>query len=194
MSVTVAQVIYVAMALTWFAIRIPHELRAMRRPIVKSARSKRELVGLLAAFLGMGILPYVYILTDYLAFADYTFVPHLAAVGSAVSVVALGVFYLTHQALGSNWSASLDVRRNHRLVTWGIFRRVRHPMYTGFFLWAIAQVLLLPNWVGGCSGIVGFGLLYLLRLQREERMMLEAFGDNYQAYMQRTKRLVPWIY
>jgi protein-S-isoprenylcysteine O-methyltransferase Ste14 len=66
-------------------------------------------------------------------------------------------------------------------------------MYSAFFLWAVAQILLLPNWAAGFSGIVGFGILYFLRVAREERLMLEAFGEQYRAYMARTARIVPWI-
>jgi protein-S-isoprenylcysteine O-methyltransferase Ste14 len=67
-------------------------------------------------------------------------------------------------------------------------------MYSAFWLWAIAQALLLPNWVAGFSGLVGFGILFFGRVGREERMMLEAFGDSYRAYMARTGRVFPSIH
>src|SRR2546430_6060986 len=51
----------------------------------------------------------------------------------------------------------------------GVYRHVRHPMYAAFFLWAIAQALLLPNWIAGPAGLVGFGTLFGLRVRREER-------------------------
>jgi protein-S-isoprenylcysteine O-methyltransferase Ste14 len=71
---------------------------------------------------------------------------------------------------------------------------VRHPMYSAFFLWGVAQALLLPNWVAGFSGLVGFAILYFLRVGQEERLMLDTFGEAYRAYMSRTARLVPWMY
>ena len=89
--------------------------------------------------------------------------------------------------------ASLDVRENHQLVTNGIYRRVRHPMYSAFWLWAVAQALLLPNWIAGFAGLAGFGTLFFGRIAREERMMLETFGDSYRAYMARTGRIFPTI-
>jgi protein-S-isoprenylcysteine O-methyltransferase Ste14 len=36
-------------------------------------------------------------------------------------------------------------------------------------------------------------VLYAVRIQREEKMMLENFGDEYRSYMRETKRLVPWL-
>jgi len=58
----------------------------------------------------------------------------------------------------------------------------------------VAQALLLPNWIAGVSGIVGFGTLFFFRLQREEAMMLETFGDEYRRYMTRTWRVLPGVF
>ena len=76
-------------------------------------------------------------------------------------------------------------------MTEGIYRRVRHPMYSAFWLWAIAQALLLSNWIAGFAGLAGFGILFFGRVAREERMMLETFGDSYRAYMARTGQGLP---
>ena len=67
-------------------------------------------------------------------------------------------------------------------------------MYSAFWLWAFAQALLLPNWVAGFSGLVGFGILFFGRVSREEGIMLETFGDQYREYMVRTYRVLPKIY
>jgi protein-S-isoprenylcysteine O-methyltransferase Ste14 len=58
----------------------------------------------------------------------------------------------------------------------------------------IAQALLLPNYVAGLAGLIGFGLLYFIRVGREEQMMLDTFGAEYRDYMARTKKLIPWVY
>jgi len=67
-------------------------------------------------------------------------------------------------------------------------------MYAGFWLWAVAQILLLPNWIAGPAGLAGFGTLFFGRVAREERLMLEIFGDEYRAYMSRTSRIIPGVY
>jgi protein-S-isoprenylcysteine O-methyltransferase Ste14 len=67
-------------------------------------------------------------------------------------------------------------------------------MYTAFWLWALAQALLLPNWFAGFAGLVGFGTLFFGRVAREERMMLDNFGEEYRAYMTRTYRVIPGVY
>jgi protein-S-isoprenylcysteine O-methyltransferase Ste14 len=111
-----------------------------------------------------------------------------------VFAVALIGFYRTHRDLGRFWSVTLEIRQTHELVTTGVYRHVRHPMYAAFFLWAVAQALLLPNWIAGPAGLVGFGTLFGLRVWREERMMEAAFGDAYRAYAARTWRVIPGVF
>lgn len=64
-------------------------------------------------------------------------------------------------------------------------------MYSAFWLWAIAQGLLLPNWIAGLAGVAGFGILFFGRVAREEQMMVQTFGDSYREYMARTGRVFP---
>ena len=120
--------------------------------------------------------------------------PVLFAVGVVVAAAALIMFRLTHKALGRMWSVSLQLKQDHKLVTSGIYRRLRHPMYTAFWLMALAQALLLPNWIAGPAGLVGFGFLFFSRVGPEERLMEQAFGQEYRDYKARTKRVVPFIY
>ena len=109
-------------------------------------------------------------------------------------MAGLWLFFRSHVDLGTNWSVTLEVREQHRLVTHGVYRRIRHPMYTSFFLYAVGQLLVLPNWVAGPSYLVPFVILFACRVRAEEEMMREQFGDEYVAYMTRTKRLVPGIW
>jgi protein-S-isoprenylcysteine O-methyltransferase Ste14 len=194
MTPALAKAAFVLLALGWYIIRIPHARRSRRTPVARSARGARETLLLLVSLTGLGVVPFIYIASGFPRFANYPFQPMLAWIGVLVASAALIMFYLTHRALGRNWSISLDVREGHRLVTDGIYRHVRHPMYTAFWLWAVAQAFLLPNWVSGISGLVGFGTLYCFRVSREERLMLEAFGEAYRDYMARTARLIPWLH
>jgi protein-S-isoprenylcysteine O-methyltransferase Ste14 len=194
MTPALSKLLFVILAIGWFLIRYEYARRSRRETVQRSDRGPRETALLLISLTGLGILPLAYVATAIPHFAAYTFHPIQAWLGLFVAIAALVMFHLTHRALGRNWSVSLDVRENHQLVTDGIYRRVRHPMYSAFWLWAIAQALLLPNWVAGFSGLVGFGILFFGRIAREERMMLETFGDSYRAYMARTGRIFPRIF
>ena len=109
-------------------------------------------------------------------------------------VIGLWLFYRSHADLGANWSITLEVREQHRLITQGVYSRIRHPMYSAMVLYSVGQALVIPNWVVGPSNGVAFAILLSLRVHAEEQMMSEAFGDEYAAYAARTKRLVPGVW
>jgi len=139
-------------------------------------------------------VPLVWIASPWLSFANYPLRPGSLAAGLVCFVAGLWFFYRSHADLGDNWSVTLQVRADHRLITEGVYRWIRHPMYASLFLYSIGQWLVLPNWVAGPSYLVTFGLLYALRVDAEERMMRDAFGADYVTYMSRTKRLVPGVW
>jgi protein-S-isoprenylcysteine O-methyltransferase Ste14 len=193
MTPMVAKLIWVALVVGWFALRIPHDRRSRKTRVARDAMDIRERMRLTVSLTGLGIIPFIYVLFNEPGFARRSFIPELAWAGLVVAVAALVMFHLTHKALGRNWSVSLQMREGHKLVTEGIYARIRHPMYSAFWLMAIAQALLLPNWVAGFAGLLGFGTLYLLRVGPEEEMMAETFGEEYRDYMARTGRITPWF-
>ena len=137
------------------------------------------------------LLPVLYLFTPLLNFANYTLPPFLPWIGSLTLAASLLLFWRSHAALGQNWSASLELRENHELITSGIYRLVRHPMYSSIWLWALAQGILLQNWLAGWTATLAFAAMYFLRIKREEQLMLERFGDAYREYMRRTGRVFP---
>ena len=194
MTPWVAKFTFVLLTIGWYAIRFEHARRSRRLLVQHNARDVRENVLLLISLSGLGILPLLYVASGFPRFADYTFRPAQAWLGVLFAVAALLLFQMTHRALGQNWSVTLQLRQNHKLITTGIYRKIRHPMYTAFWLWAVAQACLLPNWIAGLAGLVGFGSLFLGRVGRGEQMMLETFGDDYRHYMSRTYRIIPLIF
>jgi len=137
------------------------------------------------------LLPLLFLFTPLLNFASYELPKFVPPLGAVVMLLAILLFWRSHADLGLNWSATLEVRKDHQLVTKGVYRRIRHPMYASIFLFSAAQAMLLQNWLAGLSALVPFTLLYLIRTPREEQMMLSIFGDEYRTYMQRTGRLIP---
>ena len=194
MTLFVAKLIWSLGCVAYYIIRYPHQCRARKTATADRRDLVRERTLMLISYSGLFVVPLIYVLTDQPKFAGYTFSSIQASIGALVLVAAMALLYRTHRDLGPAWSISLEVRDKHTLITRGIYEKLRHPMYSAFWLWAISQALLLPNWVAGLSGIVGFGTLFFARVGHEERMMLETFGDEYRAYMARTYRLIPRIY
>ena len=189
----VAKVIILLASIVMVAIRAPHGQRSHGIPVVRSRKGKLEIVLLTIAWLAF-FLPLIWIATPVLASADYTLRPVPLVTGTVCLTLGLWLFYLSHADLGANWSLTLEVLEKHRLVTQGVYRRVRHPMYTALLLYSVGQALVLPNYVAGLSSVVAMALLVALRIGPEERMMLEEFGKDYREYMALTKRLVPGVW
>ncbi|UCD76443.1 MAG: isoprenylcysteine carboxylmethyltransferase family protein [Phycisphaerales bacterium] len=141
--------------------------------------------------LGVIVIPLVYLFSPWLAFADYSLPSWTIWPGAVIIAAADGLFWRAHIDLGRNWSPTLEIGDDQTLVTSGLYRYIRHPMYAATFLFTIGQVVLLPNWIAGPSALVTFLPLYLLRLPREERMMIDRFDEGYEAYMKRTGRIFP---
>jgi protein-S-isoprenylcysteine O-methyltransferase Ste14 len=118
--------------------------------------------------------------------------PWLRWLGFVLGLASLAWWTWAQVALGAHWSAQLQLREGHRLVVTGPYARVRHPLYTAMLGITTAFALVTAHW-----GFVVFGILsitmLLLRVPREERMMLDEFGPEYAAYMKRTGRFVPRV-
>ena len=194
MTLFLAKLIWGLGVLGWFAIRFRHQQRSRKTPKLRRADRVREAVLLTISICGMMVAPLTYVVSDQPKFATYLFMPWMAWLGAAVFALALWLFYRTHMDLGRNWSVTLEIREQHKLITTGIYSRLRHPMYSAFWLWALAQALLLPNWVAGPAGLVGFGTLFFFRIGREERLMVEMFGEEYRRYVERTDRVIPGVF
>lgn len=194
MTQQTAAMIWALGLVAWFAIRLPYQRRARRIRVVAARSGQTERLALLAALVGLLFIPAIYLASGFPAFADYRFRPFVGWCGLIVEILFLALFLASHRQLGANWSVTLEIRRDHRLIKDGLYRYVRHPMYSSFWLWGIAQVLLLPNWVAGVSGIVGVGVLFFLRVGQEEALMYEVFGDEYRSYAATTGRVFPRIF
>lgn len=189
-----AKFIFLAALIVFGAIRLPREWKGRKVAVARSEHGWREYFRIAASTWGIAIIPIIDATTTSLRGADLAFRPSLAWIGAAAFAVALWIFWSAHRELGRNFSPTLVVRQSHTLVTQGIYAYIRHPMYTAFWLWVIAQALLLQNWLVAIGGIAGWGILFFGRIGQEEAMMRETFGEQYDAFARRTKRLVPWVY
>ena len=146
---------------------------------------------LAAVLLGIWVLPAVFILTNWLGALDYS-LPGWTA-WPAVVVFALGLLLRLRAQidLGRAWSPTVELGARHRLVTEGIYARIRHPLYASLILWAISQPVLLQNLVAGWLGPLAVALIWLIRVPAEERMMRERFGDKYIRYAEQTGMVIP---
>ncbi len=194
MTPLAARIVFLLGIVAWYVIRYPFQRRAKKMGVARSAGGVRDRTLLVIAALAQFLIPGIYGLSGWPSFADYRFSAIEAWAGVLVIVASLVLFRVTHKQLGRMWSVTLEMRQEHKLVTSGLYGYIRHPMYSSFALFALAQLLLLQNWIAGPVGLIGFGILFFMRVPHEERVMIETFGDQYRDYMRRTARIIPWIY
>src|SRR6478736_5942552 len=164
MNPWIAKVVVLAATLTMIAIRAPHGRRSRNVKVVKSHKTSLE-TGLLAlAWLGF-FIPLIWFGSPALSFAEYPLRPGALVAGVICLVIGLWLFYKSHADLGTNWSITLEVRERHRLITQGVYLRIRHPMYLALALYSIGQALVIPNWVAGPSNLIAFAILCALRIR-----------------------------
>ena len=141
MTPTLAAFVWAVGLVAWVIIRVPHRSRARKTRVASSAKTLRDRLALAAAAAGLSLVPIVFVATGFPAFADYTFQPWLGWLGLLIELAFLWLFYASHRQLGKNWSVTLEIRNEHKLVTDGLYRYVRHPMYLSFWLWGRCSVL-----------------------------------------------------
>lgn len=106
-----------------------------------------------------------------------------------VAFALLPLLYWVFASLGTNISPTQATRQRHQLVTHGPYRYVRHPLYSLGSLFVIAIMVITSLW--WLIGLVIPFVLLLWRTPIEEARLIETFGDEYRAYMQRTGRFLP---
>jgi len=139
----------------------------------------------LMAFLGMYIAGMAWIDVFMFMLPDW-----LRWIGFALGTLSVAFMTWTQVTLDTQWSAQLQLRDDHHLITTGPYARMRHPLYTSMFGWGAALSLLTANWIFVAVSVLSIvGLI--VRIPKEEQMMIETFGEEYKAYMQRTGRFFP---
>jgi protein-S-isoprenylcysteine O-methyltransferase Ste14 len=136
-------------------------------------------------------------ITAYFAWPDvlpWMFVNVPAWVRVAALFPAVGsVVLLTwaHATLGPEFATTLRLKSDHKLVTVGPYAHIRHPIYTAYFVLFVATGVFTRSWIIGVLGMIVIGTLMTSRLVREESMLRERFGKEYEEYARQVGRFIP---
>lgn len=175
-------------------IRMPHMKKYKKTEKIKSKKTSREKFLVFLAAIGMMIVPLIYVFTPWLNSFGIGIADWARWSGVVIFGFALFLFWWVHKTLGKNWSPVLEIRKDHKLITEGPYRYIRHPMYTCIWLEVACFWLISSNLVVGIVVLLTWSILYFIRLPDEEKMMIEEFGQEYGNYMKRTKKVIPWVY
>lgn len=118
----------------------------------------------------------------------------LRVLGGAAIFGAMKLRASAARALGSSFVVRLRTHDDQRLVQSGPYARVRHPNYAALSLVAVGTALALASPLALALTCVVWLPIVIVRIAREERMLVERFGSAYAAYRRRTWRLLPGLY
>jgi len=126
---------------------------------------------------------------------NHRVIPHVEALAWTGVVLCIAGFAFCIWArftLGRNWSGVVTLKRGHELISDGPYALVRHPIYTGLLTMFVATVIVL----GHVAGIIALPFVFVslwIKLRYEEKLMLKQFPNEYAAYQQHVKRIIPFI-
>src|SRR5262245_49830723 len=133
MNPWIAKAVTLIATLGLMAIRAPHGRRSAQVKVATSRKTPLETGLLMLAWTGF-LLPLVWVFSPAFSFAEYRLRPVPFVPGTVFLAAGLWCFYRSHADLGTNWSVTLELREQHQLITHGIYRKIRHPMYLALAL------------------------------------------------------------
>ena len=174
-------------------VRATRKKRSIKERFEDTAQAEGKACAILLIAQGIYLIvtvPIYLLFSPSLFWFDLPIPDWLRWLGVGLGILSLPFLIWVQHTLGKHWTISLELQEDHKLVTSGPYRWVRHPMYTVhivyFFSWVLvsANLLLLINYLLTI-------ILLFARIPKEEKMLLDQFGDEYRAYMKRTGRLLP---
>jgi len=115
----------------------------------------------------------------------------MGPIGVALCAAGVGLAIWARVHLGRNWGMPASRKEDPELVTTGPYAVIRHPIYAGILLAMVGSAI--GDRVYWLLPLILFGAYFIYSARREEKMMTEQFPDQYLAYMQRTKMLLPFV-
>ena len=114
-------------------------------------------------------------------------------IGLALSIIGFALLVVSQLTLFRNYSSFLVIHKDHQLITHGIYRFTRNPMYLGVLMFFIGWPVYAASLYGFLTSLVLIPI-FLNRVRMEEKMLADYFQDSFRNYKKTTKRLIPFIY
>ena len=122
-------------------------------------------------------------------------IPHtdpVLVVAAVLCICGVSLCLWARAVLGRNWSGTVTLKEDHELIVRGPYRLVRHPIYTGL-LTMMAGTAMAHGHLGGMLGVVIVFVSLWIKSSYEEEVMGRQFPDQYSAYRERVRRIIPFV-
>jgi len=178
-----------AIRVFWVLVEFPYVLRHKIRPAKNwdkhsaklwDAANLFEMLGMILGFAGIGRIQMG---TSFIGVLGLTFL-----------ITGIVVRWTAIKTLGKYFTGTVLIKDDHRLIRSGVYKHLRHPAYTGALIAHLGLGLSFSNWFTLGLSSIPFIAVALYRMRVEERALKEAFGSEYVAYSQTSKRIIPGVY
>jgi protein-S-isoprenylcysteine O-methyltransferase Ste14 len=161
-------------------------------------RERGSLIGVAVQGMSFGIVWGVHreVFTPIVSSSEWS-KPVGVAAGLGAVLAAIGSVWLITAAvktLGKEWSLTARLVEGHKLATSGPYAYLRHPIYTGMLGMLVATGLAFSHWLALLAAVPIFFIGTIIRVRSEERLLREAFGDQFEDYARRVPAIVPGLY
>lgn len=131
---------------------------------------------------------------DSLGIGQLTHFVFIRWIGIVMIITGTIIDSMAMKTLGIFFTRTLTITKEHRIVKQGLYKIIRHPGYLGsLIIWSGFGVST-ANWIAAAIIFTMMFFIYVYRINSEEAMLINNFGDKYKKYMTRTWRLIPFIY
>lgn len=114
--------------------------------------------------------------------------------GISLMVIGTTLRLYTVFSLKSLFTADIAIHHDHKLITDGVFKIIRHPSYSGSLLTFLGLGLTLGNWISLLIVFLPVLAVFLYRINIEEKALMDNFKEEYADYQKKTKKLIPFVY
>ena len=178
-----------------FAVHRGYYVKNHSKPEEATLKKREE--GLASKISGvLGLIGFISVIAfvinpAWLSFASLSFPLWLRWAGVGIALIGFVLLQWSQVTLGKSWSDTPRMMKDQRLITDGPYHFIRNPIYTAFIFILGSTLLISSNWFIGLAWIGMTILEVISRIDFEESLMLEYFGEQYQEYMKKTGRLLP---
>lgn len=142
----------------------------------------------------MSVLSTIIPIIDWAYFSNH--ISNTPATIAGFIILWFGVILRNYsiRILGKHFTPTIQLQKDHTLITEGPYNIVRHPSYLGALLAIVGIAIFLNSWIGAVAAVIAMMIAYVVRINAEEQVLKSLFGNVYVEYQKRTKKLIPFIW
>ena len=114
-------------------------------------------------------------------------------IGLTLCIFGIATMIFARQQLGKNWSGNVILQKEHSLTKDGLYKFVRHPIYSGGLLAMLGSAIVIGQ-IFGFAWTLFSAIGLIMKIRQEEILLSDKFSTEYSLYRQQTKMLIPFIW